>query len=174
MSGTGTLRVKDWLAIKFFLDHIVEAESNSIEITLWHGCSPVNLLHIFRTPFSRNTSGWLLLILLTFSHILLYIFQWFFIFDQKGIGLIEAATGGVLWKKVFVSSAKICLRPASLLKKWLRHRYFPVKFAKYLRIPSVAASSLSILKFLTLSSTRGSLISKVVISSSYFCIQKNT
>ena len=24
---------------------------NFIEITLWHGCSPVNLLHIFRAPF---------------------------------------------------------------------------------------------------------------------------
>ena len=34
---------------------------NFIEITLRHGCSPVNLLHIFRTHFSRNTSGWLLL-----------------------------------------------------------------------------------------------------------------
>ena len=32
-----------------------------IEITLRHGCSPVNLLHVFRTPFPRNTSGWLLL-----------------------------------------------------------------------------------------------------------------
>ena len=34
---------------------------NFIEITLRHGCSPVNLLHIFRTPFLKNTSGWLLL-----------------------------------------------------------------------------------------------------------------
>ena len=34
---------------------------NFIEITLLHGCSPVNLLHIFRTPFLRNTFGWLLL-----------------------------------------------------------------------------------------------------------------
>ena len=34
---------------------------NFIEITLWHGCSPVNLLHIFRTRFLKNTSGWLLL-----------------------------------------------------------------------------------------------------------------
>ena len=32
------------------------AKSNFIEITLWHGWSPVNLLHIFRTPFSKNTS----------------------------------------------------------------------------------------------------------------------
>ena len=36
--------------------------SNFIEIALRHGCSPVNLLHIFRAPFPRNTSGWLLLI----------------------------------------------------------------------------------------------------------------
>ena len=28
-----------------------------------HGCSPVKLLHIFRTPFTRNTSGGLLLYL---------------------------------------------------------------------------------------------------------------
>ena len=32
---------------------------NFIEIELRHGCSPVNLLHIFRTSFPRNTSGWL-------------------------------------------------------------------------------------------------------------------
>ena len=29
------------------------------QITLRHGCSPVNLLHIFRTPFSKTTSEWL-------------------------------------------------------------------------------------------------------------------
>ena len=34
---------------------------NFIEITLRYGCSPVNLLHIFRTPFIKNTRGWLLL-----------------------------------------------------------------------------------------------------------------
>ena len=34
---------------------------NFIEITLRYGCSPVNLLHIFRTPFYKNTSGGLLL-----------------------------------------------------------------------------------------------------------------
>ena len=32
-----------------------------IEITLRHGCSPVTLLHIFRTPFPKNTSDRLLL-----------------------------------------------------------------------------------------------------------------
>ena len=35
--------------------------SNFIEITIWHDCSPVNLLLIFRTPFRKNTSGRLLL-----------------------------------------------------------------------------------------------------------------
>ena len=50
---------------------------NFIKIILWHGCSPVNLLHIFRTPFPRNTSGWLLLQLLLlrlgFSQIILIV-----------------------------------------------------------------------------------------------------
>ena len=34
---------------------------NIIEITLRYGYSPGNLLHIFKTPFPRNTSRWLLL-----------------------------------------------------------------------------------------------------------------
>ena len=34
---------------------------NFIEITLWHRCSSVNLLHIFRTLFPKNPSRWLLL-----------------------------------------------------------------------------------------------------------------
>ena len=34
---------------------------NFIEITLWHGCSPVNLQHIFRALLLKNISGWLLL-----------------------------------------------------------------------------------------------------------------
>ena len=37
--------------------------SNFIEITLLHGCSPVNLLHIFRTAFPENTSGEIFLLL---------------------------------------------------------------------------------------------------------------
>ena len=36
-------------------------QSNLIEIALRHGCSPVNLLYIFRTPFPKNTSEGLLL-----------------------------------------------------------------------------------------------------------------
>ena len=35
-----------------------------VEITPRHGCSPVNLQHIFRTSFPKNTPGRLLLLLL--------------------------------------------------------------------------------------------------------------
>ena len=34
---------------------------NFIEIAVWHGRSPVNLLHIFRATFPKNISGGLLL-----------------------------------------------------------------------------------------------------------------
>ena len=49
---------------------------NFIKITLRHGCSPVTLLHIFKTPFPKNTSGRMLLCLWQFwfslglSHVL--------------------------------------------------------------------------------------------------------
>ena len=33
------------------------------KVRLQHGCSPVNLLHIFRTPFPKNTFGYLLVLL---------------------------------------------------------------------------------------------------------------
>ena len=36
--------------------------SNFIEMKLVYGCSPVNLLHIFKTPFAKNTYGGLPLI----------------------------------------------------------------------------------------------------------------
>ena len=35
----------------------VAKQSNFFEIALRHGCHPVILLHIFRTPFLKNTSG---------------------------------------------------------------------------------------------------------------------
>ena len=37
----------------------IKLQSNFIEIAFRHGYSPINLLHIFRTSFSGNTSGWL-------------------------------------------------------------------------------------------------------------------
>ena len=39
----------------------INLQSNFIEIILRHGCSLVNLLHIFRTTFTKNTSERLLL-----------------------------------------------------------------------------------------------------------------
>ena len=39
----------------------IRLQRNFNEITLRHGCSPANLLHIFRTPFTKNPSGRLLL-----------------------------------------------------------------------------------------------------------------
>ena len=44
--------------------------SQFTEITLWHWCSPVNLLHTFRTPFPKNTSGELLLTLVAVNYFL--------------------------------------------------------------------------------------------------------
>ena len=39
----------------------IKLPCNFIKITLRHKCSLVNLLHIFRTPFPKSTSAWLLL-----------------------------------------------------------------------------------------------------------------
>ena len=43
----------------------IKLQSNFIEIPLRHGSSPVNLLHIFRTPYLKSTSEWLLLSIVT-------------------------------------------------------------------------------------------------------------
>ena len=53
--------VKSVLIQSYFGPHFSKIIFSFIEITFWHGCSPVNLLHIFRTPFSKDTSEWLLL-----------------------------------------------------------------------------------------------------------------
>ena len=39
----------------------INLQSNFIQIALWHGCTFVNLLHIFRASFPKNTSEGLLL-----------------------------------------------------------------------------------------------------------------
>ena len=51
------LKVPIWLKLVLW----EAATETAIEITLWHWCSPENLLHIFRKYFPKNTSGWLLL-----------------------------------------------------------------------------------------------------------------
>ena len=47
---------------KFTEEHLRRNALHFIETALRHGCSPVNLVHIFRIPFYKNTSGVLLLI----------------------------------------------------------------------------------------------------------------
>ena len=67
---------------------------NFIEITLRHGCSPVNLLHIFRTLFPRNTSGGMLLGRAFSSRE-----------QQNNIGMIEsAAFTNPLWARLWKHS----------------------------------------------------------------------
>ena len=62
--GKGVLKI----CSKYTGEHLcrsvisIKLQSNFIAITLRHGCSPINLLHIFRTPFLKNTSAWLLLL----------------------------------------------------------------------------------------------------------------
>ena len=48
----------------------IKLQSNSIEITLWYGCSPVNMIHIFRTHFPKNIFGGLHLVLLILNWII--------------------------------------------------------------------------------------------------------
>ena len=58
------------LAVKLYSEQLMSDSAaplfckllcNFIEITLRHGCSPVNLLHTSRTLFTKNTPGRLLL-----------------------------------------------------------------------------------------------------------------
>ena len=80
--GKGALKI--WS--KFTREHpfqkviSIKLQSSLIEITLRHGWSLVNLLHIFRTFSPRNTYGWLLLkIFLVFRQVCL----------SKGFSLIS-------------------------------------------------------------------------------------
>ena len=74
-----------------------QPSSNFIEISLRHGCSPVNLLHIFRTPFPKNTSGRLLLKMWSFAIELCEL-------KNKISKLYFLQFQGVnLWKKSFIS-----------------------------------------------------------------------
>ena len=45
-------------------DFNIKLQSNFIEITFRHESCPINLLHIFRTPFHKNNSEGLLILLL--------------------------------------------------------------------------------------------------------------
>ena len=57
-----------------------------IEITLRHGCCPVNLVHIFRIPFPKNTAGWQLLIFTCLTYETFFsFFRWRLIFRKWGL-----------------------------------------------------------------------------------------
>ena len=47
----------------------IKLQTNFIKITFRCGCSPVSLLHIFRTPLYKNTYGGLLLPLNNYTHV---------------------------------------------------------------------------------------------------------
>ena len=67
---------------------------------------------------------------------LLYLRHWFF--PGKFIYFSEAATGGVLWEKLFLKKFRIFtgkLRACNFIKKRIQHRCFPLIIAKFLRTP---------------------------------------
>ena len=90
----------------------IKLQSNFIEIAFRHGCSPVHLLLIFKTPFPKNTSGGLLLII---QHWTKY-FHW-----QKSVGqiwlseLIQRESYGEL------HSTRIWPKKYCFFKSW--HKY---------------------------------------------------
>ena len=108
---------------------LIKLLCNFIEIAPWHGCSPVKLLHILRTPFLRNTSEGLLLKLknsFRSSHQRCSV--------KKGVlRNFEKSTGKHLCQSLFL--VKLHARSATLLKKRLWHRCFHVNFVKFLRTP---------------------------------------
>ena len=55
---------------------VITLQSNFNEIAFRHGCSPVNLLHIFRTPFPKNTSWGLFLQKYTQQYLILLLSHW--------------------------------------------------------------------------------------------------
>ena len=52
-------KLHDFFSAKYLLTYSFHPRKTTLSksIILRHGCSPVRLLHIFRTPFAKNTSG---------------------------------------------------------------------------------------------------------------------
>ena len=84
---------------------------NFTEITLWHGCYPVNLLHIFRTPFLKNTFGRMLLMLRNN-------------FTVTAVGIFQTALGRYLTKFVLT----IFLFHTSFLENALEFRWYAAQY----------------------------------------------
>ena len=83
----------------------ISLQSNFIEITLQHGCSTVNLLHIFRTLLPKSTSGGLLL-------------DWIFLGISKAIDRVWYE--GLIYK--LQSSGIFCL-PMKCIENFLTNRF---------------------------------------------------
>ena len=86
----------------------IKLQSNFIEITLQHVCSPINLLHIFRTPFPWNTPVQLLLIVL-----LTTLFKYEKILGTEKIlvdirKLIQTFIGRKIWRLRFLQVLLLC------------------------------------------------------------------
>ena len=77
---------------------------NFIEITLRHGCPPVNLLLISRAPFSTNTSGWLLLNAAGFHFKDWHMSYWFSYRSFEEVGQLKLIECKTLWS---ISSSEI-------------------------------------------------------------------
>ena len=83
--GKGVLKI----CRKFTVEHpcrsaiSIKLQTNFIEIAFRHGGSPANLLHIFRTPFPKKTSGLLLLKIITWLNYMVYEFIWSYDWQQK-------------------------------------------------------------------------------------------
>ena len=92
--GKGVLKIYS----KFTGEH--PCRSNFIEIAFRHRCSPVNLLHNFRTPFYKNTSGWLLLKVLLEMKVLKFFYPCRLHFFFK----IWIAKKNLLWKPKHVNN----------------------------------------------------------------------
>ena len=95
----------------------IKLQSNYIEIALRHECSPVNLLHIFRTPFPKNTFGGLLLYT-----------KWkprekFFILKERRywlpeLFLIESFCQKLFWINLFCFLKKLLFKTAPTSPHW--------------------------------------------------------
>ena len=81
----------------------LKLQRNFIEIILRHGCYPVILLHIFRTPFPTNTVGGLLL-----EHDSYLVIEWF---ENNFIKINQAKCNlhalGFKYENVWVKIGKI-------------------------------------------------------------------
>ena len=119
-------------------------ENNFIEITFRHGCSPVDLLHIFRTPFPRNTFEWLLLTIFPCCRS-----SRPRVFCKKGLLKNYSNCLAKFTKKHLCHSffqTKLEAQPETLIKKRLQHRCLRANIAIFLgtvfwyRTPPAAVS----------------------------------